>query len=134
MSVFKGSYIANGNIAPSRLVKLDSSADGKVLQCGAGDKCVGVSQEGTRYAPYTPLDDGYAAIAGEEIEVYLTGSECYLEAGGTVAPGDRLKADSSGRGVATTTNLDEYNVMCLQAGVLGTLVKVRVNVPAQVSA
>ena len=124
---------SNDNVAPSRFVKLDATGDGLVLQAGAGEKCYGVSQEGTRRTPYGALDDGYAAIAGEDLEVFGAGSECRLEAGGTVAPGDRLKSDASGRGVATTTNLDEYGAVALQAGTVGKLVRVEVVHPAQIS-
>ena len=63
------SRVANGNIAPCRAVKLDSTtAGGKVLQCGAGDKAFGISQPESRNPPYSTLDDGYCAIAGENLK------------------------------------------------------------------
>jgi hypothetical protein len=68
---------ANGNIAPSRFVKLDTSADGKVLQCGASATIMpyGISGPGTRNPPYSSLDDGYHAIAGENCLIYGTPGE-----------------------------------------------------------
>jgi len=117
---------ASGNIVMCRFVKLDSTADGKGLQCGAGDPITGVSQKGSRRIPYGGLDDGYCAIAGEDFEVYEEGELTYLELGGTVSPGDRLKSDSVGRGVTTTTDQDEYGAVARQAGTVGKLVEVRV--------
>lgn len=120
------SFKANGNITPSRFCRLDTSADGKVVQSGAGEKCYGVSQEGTRNPPYGALDDGYRAIADENIMLYTENDICWLEAGGTWAVGDRLKADASGKGVATTTENDEIGALALEAASSGGLGKVRV--------
>ena len=58
------SRVATANIRLSRFVKLASS-DGKVTECGAGEQIFGVSQEGSRLAPLSGWDDGYAAIADE---------------------------------------------------------------------
>jgi hypothetical protein len=124
-----GSYskVANGNVSPARFVYLDSSADGKVLQASAAtQKLFGISQAGTRRAPYSGLDDGYAAIAGENLQVYGLGEQCMLELAGTVAPGDRLTATSGGKGIKTTTNLDEYGAIAQAAGSSGQLVPVLV--------
>lgn len=128
------SAVASGNIAPSRFVKDDTAADGKVAVCGAGDKIRGVSQAGTRRAPYSSLDDGYAAIAGEEVGVFGATELCYLELGGTVANGDRLKASTLGVGVATTTNLDEWGAIAQSAGTSGQLIQVLVVPYGQISA
>jgi hypothetical protein len=130
----KLSFIANGNIRPSRFVKLDTTADGKVLECDAGEGVIGVSHESTRRTPYSSLDDGYAAIAGEQIEVYAHTSECLLELGGTVTRGDRLKADADGKGVSSSTDLDNWGAIALQSGVSGNLVKVKVQPYSQISA
>jgi hypothetical protein len=124
---------AGGSVAPARFVKQVTTADHQVAQCGAGDKVFGVSQAGTRRAPYSTLDDGYAAITGEDIEVFGVGEKPMLELGGTVAAGDRLKADSSGRGVVTVTNLDEWGAVALVAGTVGKLVPVEVQPRGQVS-
>jgi len=127
------SYKANGNIAPCRFVKLDTTADGRVLQCGAGDKIQGISQAGTRRTPYSTLDDGYAAIAGEDLEVFGTAEQPLLELGGTVTRGDRLKADANGAGVTSSTDKDEWGAIALQSGVSGQLVRVEVHPNNQAS-
>lgn len=128
------SKVANGSIVMSRFVKLDTTADGKVLQCGAGDKIFGVSQAGSRRTPYSSLDDGYAAIAGEDLSITGPPDQCLLELGGTVSPGDRLKADTDGKGVATTTDHDEWGAIALVAGTSGKLINVQVTGANQISA
>lgn len=133
--------MANGNIKPCRFTKWDTTADGKVLQAGAGDKISGVSQKGTRLPPLADgiitFDDGYAAIAGDPIMIYRPGGqygfEILLVLGGTVTRGDRLKSDSDGRGVMTTTNLDEVGAIALRSGVLNEAVQVELIFPTQIS-
>src|SRR5262245_35890162 len=126
--------VANGNIPPSRFVKLDTTAEGRVLLCGAGERVYGVSQPGTRNAPYSSLDDGFAAIAGENLQIYGPGDkDIPLELGGTVTIGARLKSDVSGRAVATTTNLDEYGAIAMASGTSNQLIPVQVVEPTQVS-
>lgn len=120
-------YVANGNIAPSRFVKLDTTAVGKVLQSGAGEKTYGISQEGTRNPPYPSLDDGYAAIAGENLNVYTEPQECWLQIGsGGCTVDDWLKADADGKGVTTTTETDNAGAVALETGLENQLIRVRV--------
>src|SRR5688572_4934286 len=118
--------VANGNVKPSRFVKQDTSAEGKCLQSGAGEKIFGVSHAYTHRAPLTGWDDGYAAIAGKNINVFTEGDECKLVIGGTVTVDDLLKADSDGRGVTTTTENDEIGAVALQSGTVGMEIAVRV--------
>lgn len=115
--------IANGNIAPSRFLKQDTTVDNKCLQAGAGNKLIGVSQRGTRNTPYSTLEDGFCAIAGEDLQIYGPEETCLLELGGTVAAGDRLKADANGKGV-TAASGDEYGAIAGQAGTSGKLIEV----------
>jgi hypothetical protein len=126
--------VSTGNIAPSRFVKLSTTLDGKCTQAGAGEKIFGISQQGTRNTPYGSLDDGYAAIAGENLQIYGPGDDgAVLELGGTVAAGDRLKSDANGKGVTTVTNLDEVGAVAMVAGTSGQLVPVQPIYPAQIS-
>jgi len=127
--------VANGNINPSRFVYLDATADGKVLEASAvTHKLYGISQPGTRNAPYSTLDDGYAAIAGENVQIYGLGDkDVLLELGGTVARGDRLTAATGGKGIKTVTDRDEYGAIAMASGVSGELIPVQV-VGGQVSA
>lgn len=125
-------FVANGNISPSRACVIDTAYTGagrRVIQDGTGGlRVFGVSQKGTRYAGGTPADDGFAAIAGEDIMLHQPSDLspiCGLELGGTVAAGDSLKSDSSGRGVTTTTAGDFVFAIALQGGVTGDVIDVR---------
>ena len=129
-----GTKVANGNIAPSRFVKQDTTAGVKdrVLQAGAGDIIYGVSGKGVRNAPWSALDDGYIAIAGENVMCYVfPEKDCVLELGGTVTQGDRLKSDSSGKGVVTTTTGQEVGARAEQSGASGDLIRVTLISPTQ---
>jgi len=119
--------VSTGNIVPSVFVKLSTTLDGKVTQCGAGDKIYGISQPGERNLPFTGLQDGFAAIAGENLRIYGPGEDkdVLLRLGGTVAPGDRLKSDASGFGVITTTPADEVGAIAQQVGVSGQIIAVQ---------
>lgn len=102
------SRVANGTITPSTFVVLDTTAgnNGKVLAAsGTSVPIFGIAQKGTRYAPFPGLDDGNAALAGEDLMVYTNpDKEVYLSIGsGGCKPGDRLTSDGSGNGIVTTT-------------------------------
>lgn len=129
-----GSYsrVANGNIAPSRFVKLDTSNQGRVLQCGAGERVYGIAQKETHNIAlsgggFTTPDDGYAAVADEMLNIYGPGDPgVLLECGGTVTQGDLLKSDSNGKGVVVASNNDFYGARALEPGTSGQLVRVEV--------
>jgi hypothetical protein len=128
------SKVATGNITPSSFVKLSTTLDGRCTICGAGERVFGVSGPSERQPPYDGLQDGYHAIAGENCKIFTAGArDVMLRLGGTVAPGDRLKADASGYGVATTTNLDEIGAYATVAGVSGQVIPVNVIGPTQIS-
>jgi hypothetical protein len=96
--------VAGGNIRPRRLVKV--TATNSVVECtAAGDVPIGVSATGVRNAPYSTLDDGFVAIAGEPVFVFSIGATAPMQAGAAVAAGVRVMSDASGRGIlATATN------------------------------
>lgn len=127
--------MANGSIAPSRAVKYDTTAgaEGKVIQCGAGERAIGISQPGVRRVPgFT--DDGYAAIAGETLRVYRPGEiNVPAELGGTVAVGDYLKSDTDGKLVTAGSDQDDYIAIAEQDGVSGEIIPVEVRGPGQMS-
>lgn len=82
-------YSAEAAIAAYRIVKF-GAADGGVLQAAAAtDKLVGVT------------DRLAAAVAGDRIDVVRSGIT-EVEYGGTVAAGDLLTADASGRAIVAT--------------------------------
>lgn len=90
---------AGGNINPARFVKDDTSNDFGVLQCGAGEKAIGVSQMGGRSAPTPDVTTNYAAISGEQLAVHVSG-QAYITAGEALANGVYLKSDADGKAVA----------------------------------
>lgn len=121
-----GSFVAGGNIAPSRFVK-PSSSTAIVVQAGAGDAVLGISGQGTRNPPYSTLDDGYHCINGENCRVYADDEVCLLEAGDVVAFGELLKSDTNGKGVPVSANNDFYGAQALEpASATGVLIKVKV--------
>lgn len=120
------SRVANGNIKPYRFVKQDTTAVGRVLQCtGNTDSIFGVSQEGTHLLPGDlGIDDGFAAVAGENLNVYgPPAKDIILCIGGTVTQGDRLTSEADGRGVSTTTTGQEWGAVALMSGVSGDLIR-----------
>ncbi len=126
------SGMAQTNIKPHRFVRQytggsTSANDGFYITSSTGEKCYGISREGSRYIPgFGNLDDGYIAIANENIAFYTDNAICLLKLGGTVNDGDFLKSDNDGAGVATTTPADEIGAVALEYGVSGGLCKVRV--------
>lgn len=116
--------VAGGNIRPSRIVKISTAADNTVLEgTSATTRNIGVAQQGTRNPPGLASDDGFAAIAGENIGVYGPGSGMVpVQLGGTVAAGDALTADSNGLAIATTTEGDQIIGFSFQAGVANDIV------------
>ena len=105
------SYTAEAAIAAYRIVKF-GAADGGVLQASAAaDKLIGVT------------DRLAAAVANDRIDIVRSGiSE--VEYGGTIAAGDLLTADASGRAIVATagagTNVRVIGVAEV-AGVLGDI-------------
>lgn len=118
------SKLAGGNVAPARFVKLDS--DGRAVHAGAGERPWGISQPSTRRLALSGWDDGYAAIAGENLNVIGPGDdEALLELGGTVTIGMMLKASTDGVGVEAGTDKDKAGAIALADGVDGDLIRVK---------
>jgi len=121
------SYVANGDIFPSRFVKMDPALDGRVIQCVAGDLPIGISQEGTRRSPYVD-GTGRAAAVNEPVGVYTLGERALLYINGTVAPNQRVKPDANGEGIAVVSpSVDAYGGFVQFNGVAGKLVEVLVD-------
>jgi hypothetical protein len=135
--------LAAGNISPARFVAVDitnnpaGSGGFKVVQANASTLAqpVGVSQEGTDFFPSSDTahyaGSNYAAVAGEMCKVLGQGEEPLLELGGAVAPGDFLKPDTDGKGVAIdvaggVTTPQFYGARALQAGASGEKIRVEV--------
>lgn len=118
-------FVAGGNISPSRFVKIDTGADNTVVMAEAGGAAIGISQAGERNVPYSTLDDGYCAIAGEPLRVFQLGEIAPLELGGSVTRGARLKSDSNSKGV-TAAATDPAYAIALQSGADGAVIDVMV--------
>jgi hypothetical protein len=103
-----------------------ATTDDQVTQASAATTSLfGISGPGTRYPPWTPLDDGFHAVAGENVEVFRAPmQEAYLQLGGTVAANDPLTADNDGAGV-TATSGQYVGARAIQAGVAGQAIKVQ---------
>lgn len=104
-------YSAEAAIASYRIFKF-GAADGGILQAAAAtDKLVGV------------IDRMPAAVAGDRVDGIRSGI-AEVEYGGTVAAGDLLTADASGRAIAVTAGAGA-NVRVIGvaevAGVLGDI-------------
>lgn len=118
------SYIARGDIRPSRFVKRDTATNHGVLEADAGDATVGVAYEGTRTAPL-PGVTALAAISGDPILVYTEGMPCEIVAGGSITPGQYLKPDADGRAVAAVAG-DLFGAIADATGATGQNVKATV--------
>lgn len=122
--------IAGDSIYPSRFVKPSTAADFEVLAGTDNAQCLGISQDGTNYAPLSDQTvSAYAATVGQNIEIYGDGDTCLLEAGATITRGDRLSSDSVGRGTkieTTGTVIQQIGALALQSGIVGDLVRVQV--------
>lgn len=121
------SYIAGGDISPSRFVKL--TGNNSVQQCVAGDDAIGVSHEGTREAPIpgvTPL----AAMSGESCQVYGADEPCEVAAGAAITAGAKLKSDLEGKavpalsGAETAGTIVPYIAIARTPAAVGEKVKV----------
>lgn len=106
------SFTAGAAIAPFRIVKQGASDRLVVQSSAAADAHVGVCAQ-----------PGGAAI-GTRIDVLISG-RAEIEAGGTIARGDFLSADASGRAIraaaAAGANVRTIGT-ALESGVLGDLI------------
>ena len=128
------SMMANGNISPSRFLKLDATkVGGYVIQATAGsgshgDPVIGISQPGVRQPPISGLDDGFAGIQDvNAIEVFTTNDECWVQCGAAVTFGDYLKSDANAKAITASSSGDFVGAQALQTSTAADqLVRVRV--------
>lgn len=120
--------VAGGNIHPSRVVKLSTAADNTVLESAASTSAnIGIAQQGSRRAPGTGDDDGYCAIATENVGVYGPGSgQAPGQLGGTVTRADTVTSDGSGQIITTTSDADVIIGWAMESGVSGDIVTILV--------
>ncbi len=110
------SYLAEGAISASRIVKVGAADWGALQAAAVSDKLIGISTE---------ID----SASGERIDVVQEGI-ADLKLGGTVARGDLLTSDASGQGVtaapAAGTNNRVVGV-ALVSGVSGDIIPVQIS-------
>lgn len=114
--------IAGGYICPSRFVYVSMYAPHHIFQCDNNIPMVGVSHEKVR-------NSVFAAMGGDDIEVYDEGTgDILLELGGPVKPGNRLRSDAEGRGVAIElpgiSVAQHYGAIALENGIEGDKIHV----------
>lgn len=94
--------MANGTIVRCRFVKMDPTANHKVIQCAVtNDVMIGVAGDEARTAPTSDvgISPYQVAQAGEMVNVHPNTGECLLECSGGWKAGDRLTSTSSGLGI-----------------------------------
>ncbi len=129
------SFMAGGNIPPARFVT-PSTPNRTVLVSASGDICIGISKLATHNVPGTiggvAIDDGYLAIAGMPVAIFLQGDsedghDIWLELDGTVAFGDFLKPGTNNDGKGITAGATTfYGARALAPGIAGQIIKVQV--------
>ena len=122
---------ANGDIRPSRFVKLDTSEDFAALEADANEAVIGISGVGTQSAPLP----GVTALAASD-ELFLRyhgeGQMAMLEIGsGGITRGAALKSDADGKGVAaatTGTTKQHQGAIALESAAAGEIARVLVKI------
>ncbi len=94
--------VANGNINPSRFIKLDATINHGALQGTANAICLGVSQDGPKDPPGTG-GSTLAAAAGDQFSHFTVGQICRVQSGAAVAAGDELESDANGKAITALT-------------------------------
>jgi hypothetical protein len=127
-------FIANGNITPSSIVKIDATQamPSVILATANTDVTIGISKESTDQ-PQTPQFSGtqYAAVAGENCRVYTAGQVCMVLTGsGGLTAGDFVTSDGSGLGITTAPAAGKRVVaIALMTAPAATLCRVFVTPP-----
>lgn len=107
-------FLAGGAISPYRFVK-PGADDAHVVQAAAATDAI-IGATGTLGAD----------AAEDRVDVIFTGL-AEIELGGTVTRGDKLTADASGQGVATSAASganQRYGAIALASGVSGDIITV----------
>lgn len=135
------SRVGSGTVQPSTFVSFmtgtastgDVVAGYRVQQTVAtGTPIIGISQEGTRYAPTDEQINasaggatGAAGYTGDQIKVYALGDICMLSIGSTVTPQQLLMTNASGQGVPATGSAN-IGAQAIEGGTSGDLIRVMV--------
>lgn len=122
-------FIAEGNINPSRFVKVGAAAHGLLVAAAATDVSIGITSDFQKAHPITGASDVHAA-SGDPVSVLMEGSVCKLQCGsGGLSVGSLVVSDSAGKGViaaASGTALQWVGAIALEAGAEDEFVTVKV--------
>ena len=123
---------ATGNIAPCRIVRVDTSIDDgcvqAVLASTTAHTLLGISGEDRLTIPYIGSHYHATATEGQNMcKIHGEGSRgVLLDIGGTVSPGDRLRPDANGKGIAATADQQRFAAIAEESGVDGEQIRVHV--------
>lgn len=106
-------FKADAAVAAYLIVKGGTDKDHVAKATAATDKLIGIQQN-------------ESTTAEDKVEVAIAGGGAKLKIADTVAVGDRLTADSAGKGVVTTSNADKIIAIAMQDGVTGDVIGVEV--------
>lgn len=116
------SFIAGGNVSPSRFVKGEAGESNTILQAGLNERAIGISHESTLEAPI-PGASAFTATEGLIVQVYGLGEVCEVLGAATIAAFDYLKPDANGSAVVAGPG-DAYSAVALVDAASGEKVKV----------
>ena len=134
--------VGSGQVAPSTFVMLMTGKADSANDAVAGYACqqailstvsiIGISQEGSRYAPtdentntYAGAYTGVAGYTGDPIKVYKATDRCLLTIGTAVSPGQLLMPNASGQGIPAVSGAF-YGAAAIEGGTAGDLIRVQV--------
>lgn len=109
----------------TRSVQIDTDLSDK--ECflvnfdGSDDFVVNIASGATEF-PWV-LTEGGDGSTDELTGSIAVGGRVKIKLGGTVAAGDKITSDGSGKGITTTTDTNHYGLIALQAGVLNDLIE-----------
>ena len=105
--------IAGGNILPSVFCTMDGN-NYEVVQSVSGDHPIGISQVGTHDSPGVAGATAYAAIAGQELQVFTEGDVCLLTVATGVTAGQFLMVGSTNGYGVPLINGNWYGAQALE--------------------
>lgn len=129
--------VANGNVSPRRfIVGVTGAGNGqRAVQATGSTACyLGISSDWLRYPPNSPQDDGYIAVAGENLAYAGPGMTTNLDIGATDITncGLPVKSDASGKGtpmLVAGTTAEWVGALPWRTGVAGEVIPVLVLSP-----
>ncbi len=99
MPTLNQSWVAGESIGPSLIVRQDTASPRQILKATLGYLPVGVTHEGTIYAPIPEVSTQYAVLSGDACRIYGPDEECevYVSATLAIAVGDPIAPDAASK-------------------------------------